>query len=58
VIEILQYLNVVAWLGLQHSSFAKTVIGTSFEWIDIIAYIGGTVLLLLVEKYRHRLNKT
>jgi Protein of unknown function (DUF2809) len=55
-IEVLQYLNVVKLLGLQHSSFAKTVIGTSFEWIDIAAYIAGTGLVLIAEKYWHKVK--
>ena len=50
VIESLQYLNIVDILGLQHSKIAATVIGTSFAWIDILAYIIGTVLILVFEK--------
>jgi hypothetical protein len=49
-IEGLQYLNIVDRLGLQSSPIATTIIGTSFAWIDIFAYIIGIVLVLLFEK--------
>jgi len=50
VIETLQYFKIVEILGLQHSAIAATVIGTSFAWIDIFAYILGIILVLLFEK--------
>ncbi|MBX2970503.1 MAG: DUF2809 domain-containing protein [Cyclobacteriaceae bacterium] len=50
-IEFLQYLNIVEKLGLQHSSLARTVIGTSFAWYDIWAYVVGYALVLLIEKW-------
>lgn len=50
IVETLQYLNIVDRLGLQDSRFAKTIIGTSFEWTDIIAYTLGIMLVLYVEK--------
>ncbi len=49
-IEFLQYLNIVEKLGLQTSTIASTVLGTSFAWYDILAYIAGTVIILVVEK--------
>src|SRR4051812_45994432 len=51
-VEILQYFNIVEKLGLQHSTIARVIIGTSFSWTDILAYTGGVILLLLVEKQR------
>ena len=50
-IETIQYLNIVEKLGLKDSKIARTVIGTSFEWIDIMAYTTGIILVLLTEKY-------
>lgn len=50
IIETLQYLNIVEILGLQHSTLAKTVIGTSFSWIDILSYTAGILVVILVEK--------
>ncbi|MEJ7626233.1 MAG: DUF2809 domain-containing protein [Ferruginibacter sp.] len=49
-IEILQYFNIVEKLGLQNYSLAKTIIGTSFEWIDIIAYTLGIITVVIIEK--------
>lgn len=50
-IEFLQYLNIVATLGLEKSKIARTVIGTSFSWIDLLTYIIGIIIVLGVEKY-------
>jgi hypothetical protein len=52
VIEWLQYLQIVNWLGLQNNAIARTVIGTTFQWGDILAYTLGTLVVLLVEKLR------
>ncbi len=50
-IELLQYLNIVDKLGLSKSKIARTVIGTSFSWIDILTYIAGFSIVLIIEKY-------
>jgi glycopeptide antibiotics resistance protein len=50
-IEVLQYFNIVTILGLQNSAIARVVIGTSFEWIDLIAYTLGIVVALFAEKF-------
>ena len=49
-IEFLQYLNIVEKLGLQESKIARTVIGTSFAWIDLVCYIAGIIIILIAEK--------
>ncbi|HOY05448.1 MAG TPA: DUF2809 domain-containing protein [Saprospiraceae bacterium] len=49
-IEVLQYFQIVQRLGLQHVAVARIVIGTSFEWGDLLAYTGGVLLVLLLEK--------
>ncbi len=54
VVEGLQYLHIVNRLGLQHSRFAKTVIGTSFAWTDLLAYIIGIAVVLLAEYRKSR----
>jgi hypothetical protein len=50
-IEFLQYQNIVEMLGLEKSVVARTVIGTLFEWIDLLAYAVGIATVLVVEKY-------
>jgi DNA integrity scanning protein DisA with diadenylate cyclase activity len=49
LLEISQYFNIVNLLGLGHSKLARTVIGTSFEWIDLIAYTLGIVFVIYIE---------
>ena len=49
-IEALQYFNIVNKLGLQHSSLARTIIGTSAEWTDIVAYTCGIITTYYLER--------
>ena len=48
-IEFLQYLDIVGKLGLQNSVLANTLIGNYFAWKDLMAYIAGFLVVLLVE---------
>jgi len=57
-IEFLQFLNIVEKLGLEKSKIARTVIGTSFSWMDLLAYVTGITIVLVVEKYCFKRNKT
>ncbi len=50
IVETLQYFKVVNLLGLQNSKVASIIIGTSFAWQDIIAYIVGIAIVILAEK--------
>lgn len=49
IIEISQYFNIVDVLGLQNSAVARTVMGTSFAWMDLIAYTAGAAIIIFVE---------
>lgn len=49
-VEFLQFFNVVDLLGLEKSGIARTVIGTSFAWLDLLAYIVGTAVVLIGEE--------
>lgn len=51
-IEVLQYFNLVDHLGLRHSRLAVIVIGSSFQWIDLVAYTAGIATVIAIEKYR------
>jgi len=50
-IETLQYCLIVEKLNLQDNKIARTVIGTSFAWEDIWAYIAGIVIVIVAEKW-------
>jgi hypothetical protein len=50
LIEGLQFVNIVERLGFRDSVILSTVIGTSFAWIDVIAYIAGIATVLFIEK--------
>lgn len=50
-VETLQYLAIVKKLGLENNKIAKTVIGTSFSWEDILAYIIGIVMVMVSERF-------
>jgi len=50
-IEFLQFLNIVEKLNLEKSKIARIVIGTSFSWIDLLTYIIGIAIVILIEKY-------
>ncbi|NMH29395.1 ribosomal maturation YjgA family protein [Flavobacterium silvaticum] len=49
-VEFLQYLNIVDKLGLSESPLARTVIGTSFSWNDLLCYTIGCLLIVASEK--------
>lgn len=51
-VEILQYFNLVEKLGLQNSKAARIIIGSAFEWKDLLAYVAGTAIIILVEMRR------
>jgi hypothetical protein len=50
VVELLQYLHFIEIVGLSGNPIARTVIGTSFSWIDIICYGIGCLLCLVINK--------
>lgn len=52
LIEMLQYFNVVGILGLEENRIARTVLGSSFDWIDVLAYCVGAALILIFERKR------
>lgn len=55
-IEFFQFLNIVEKLGLQNVKLARTVIGTSFSWEDIVCYILGIGIVVASEKYKSTIN--
>lgn len=48
-VEVLQYFNIVAVLGLENNAFMKTLIGSSFDVKDIACYAVGCAVLVIYE---------
>lgn len=49
VVELLQLLNIAEKLNI-HSEILLTIIGSVFDWRDLIAYTLGFLVILLIEK--------
>lgn len=52
-VEVLQFFRIVEILGLQGSRAARIIIGSAFEWQDMLAYTVGIAAVILVERWRH-----
>lgn len=50
-IETMQYFQIVNLLGLGDNRLATTVIGNSFAWMDIWAYVAGFVFIVCAELF-------
>ena len=50
LLETLQYFRIVEILGLESYPLANVIIGTSFAWIDILAYTLGILTVLIAER--------
>lgn len=50
LVEWLQYMNVISWLGLQDNKAANIIIGNRFEWIDMLAYTLGVLSVVVLDK--------
>lgn len=53
-IEFLQYLNIIKKLNLENSEIASIILGSSFSWIDILAYTLGIIFIIGVEFFRKK----
>lgn len=54
LIEGLQYLNFIKYLHFENNRLAKTVLGNSFAFEDLICYAVGFLIILIFEKAFHR----
>ncbi len=55
-IEILQYFNIVEKIGLQNSKIATIILGNTFDWKDIFAYLLGIIIIILLENRKNTKN--
>jgi len=53
-IEFAQYHNLVRVLGLEDNRVARSVLGTSFSMLDLVAYAVGAALTVLVHRRLQR----
>ncbi len=57
IVETLQYIKFIEIIGLQDSTLAKVIIGTSFSWIDMLCYVIGFGCLFVMDKDLRRYNQ-
>jgi len=56
-VEIAQYFDLVSILGLQNFELARTIIGTTFDFHDLLAYSAGILLIFIVELLAKSLSR-
>jgi Protein of unknown function (DUF2809) len=49
-IELVQYFNFLAFSGLKKHKIVAIVLGSSFDWKDILAYTLGILVLIFSER--------
>ncbi len=49
-VEISQYFQLAKLLGLENNRLARLLMGSVFDWKDIMCYIIGGVLIIVTEK--------
>ncbi|MGN1411736.1 MAG: DUF2809 domain-containing protein [Oscillospiraceae bacterium] len=52
-VEFMQYIKIVDILGIENT-ILRTIIGTSFSWVDIICYFIGCVPLGIFEYLKNK----
>ena len=48
-VELAQYLKLPKLLGIEPGTALSTILGTTFDWLDLIAYITGAVICMVIE---------
>ena len=54
-VEVTQYFDLAKRLGVQSNTVLRTLIGSSFEWSDMLAYTLGALAVVLIETRRQSL---
>ena len=57
-VEIVQYLDLVALLGLADNKIISIALGRTFSWMDLVCYAVGCVEAFLVDQIIIRRSKT
>ena len=53
IVEISQYFNMAVALGIEDYELARIVFGSTFDLLDILAYLIGFGSILIVEQKRN-----
>jgi len=51
VVETAQFFHLADVLGFHHPSLIRTLIGTSFSWVDILMYLAGCTTSYFVDSF-------
>ena len=51
LVEVLQILNLANLPWLEHRKLVLVVLGSHFEWLDMLAYSLGVIVILCIEKF-------
>jgi len=54
LIEVAQAAKLLSALGLGENRLARIVFGGSFDWLDLLAYAAGGIMIVLVERAAQR----
>ena len=54
LVELGQYFKLVSRLNLQHFQIARVVMGSTFDWKDLLAYFVGAAVLIASEEWIKR----
>lgn len=57
LVEISQYFHLVSLLGLSDNKLAAVILGTGFDWKDILCYASGSLICTIVYSFRNLLTK-
>lgn len=50
LIEILQYFQFATILGLEENKIATIILGSTFDWLDLFAYVVGALVCFPLDK--------
>ena len=61
-IETLQYLNILELLNIKQNLFTRIVLGSTFDWMDMLAYTLGLIFIVVIDifiyiKLRKKTNR-
>lgn len=51
-VELLQYFQLAELLGLQDNKFAVIILGSTFDWLDLLAYLLGVTIAYAIDVRR------